>query len=446
LSRGRMTDAAKEFSASTMSVMEVSDPEDSVCIELETIGENKLELENDEDVDPEDLYSDEVDGQDEIYETEESYSVIEGLLNHRIVQKGKSTFSVFVPALALFGIFCIICYPVLVLSFKQNDNHVWNYNREQLGDIYLTKEYQLTLPQELFIPRDVGLTKVLEKINEITGLDVYNVTKYHLGVRSQYKYNPWNCTNWQDIERYEYSEYMSALYYEQYGHGYYDEYGVPLNETNDHDEDYLSDTEIRVRNWLSVQVGSNLHTSSIDIKKQVPNQDDAFAIPFRAADDQLDGSTEKLEEDIKPKKYQWSHKSKVTNVPYYPSFETCRDVMKYWPNCFPDLPEEKYDDIVERKTKSENYWWEDLRESTDARSGLKWRLTVTMEYETFAQALEGRTHPIDEPESSFRIWSTEGGHGPWDPRVVNKVNQWYERIVDEFKHNKNLQSNTDIIL
>ena len=100
--------------------------------------------------------------------------------------------------------------------------------------------------------------------------------------------------------------------------------------------------------------------------------------------------------------------------------------MKYWPDCFPDLPEEKYDMIVERKTKSENYWWEDLRESTDPRSGLKWRLTVTMEYETFAQALEGRTHPIDDtPESSLRIWSSEDGHGPWDPRIVSQVNKWY---------------------
>lgn len=56
-----------------------------------------------------------------------------------------------------------------------------------------------------------------------------------------------------------------------------------------------------------------------------------------------------------------------------------------------------------------------------------------MEYLTLAQALEGRVHPIDEPETSVRIWSTEGGHGPWNLRLVTEVNNWYQYLQDVLK-------------
>ena len=131
-------------------------------------------------------------------------------------------------------------------------------------------------------------------------------------------------------------------------------------------------------------------------------------------------------------KYKWSHKSKVTKVPYYPTFETCADVIRYWPDAFPNLRRDKYNLGVARKTKSENYWYEDLREDTDPCTGLRWRLTLTMEYETIAQAMEGRAAPIDSPEISLRIWSSENGHGPWDPRIVSRVNQWYVVLDDAF--------------
>eukprot|EP00012_Vannella_robusta_P014367 CAMPEP_0206210828 /NCGR_PEP_ID=MMETSP0166-20121206/17771_1 /ASSEMBLY_ACC=CAM_ASM_000260 /TAXON_ID=95228 /ORGANISM="Vannella robusta, Strain DIVA3 518/3/11/1/6" /LENGTH=413 /DNA_ID=CAMNT_0053632559 /DNA_START=1730 /DNA_END=2970 /DNA_ORIENTATION=+ len=412
---------AQTFTDSSLTVMELSDPEEAVCIELEPMGDNSLPMDEEElqgELSGEELS----DGLEEEYETDVTRTALHSLIGENLLDKGRTMFSIVSASLVAFGVLCIVVYPFLVMALQNNNADVWK------------------LPEDLFIPRNVGIDEVLETVYSITGLEVYAPMKHHVGVRSQYKYNPWNCTNWEDIEQYEYSEYMSAMYYEENGHGYLDEYGYPSNTTNDHDEEYLSETEIRVRNWLSVQVGSDVHTSSIDIKKQVPSQIDAFNIPFGPSEDQADTATEKLEEglffawidesqsfnqDIKPGKYQWSHKCKVKNIPYYPSFETCRDVMKYWPDCFPDLPEEKYDMIVERKTKSENYWWEDLRESTDPRSGLKWRLTVTMEYETFAQALEGRTHPIDDtPESSLRIWSSEDGHGPWDPRIVSQVNKW----------------------
>lgn len=265
--------------------MELSDTEDTgVSIELDNLGDTNIE-----EVDEPNFSSD-------IYETEESSSTIFHTLLGEHVETANHLFSLSAFSFILFVIVCITIYPALVLMMQDNNQDVWNYNREALGDIYLTKEYQLELKEDFFAPREEGVERIIREFEKISGMNMRNVTKHHVGVRSQYKFNPYLCTNWQDVERYEYSDYMSALYYEEYGHGYYDQYGRPINDTNDHDGDFLSDIELRVRNWLSVSVGSDVHTSSIDIKKQVPGETEAFLIPFRAADDQLDGSTEKLEE------------------------------------------------------------------------------------------------------------------------------------------------------
>ena len=258
------------------------DQESCEQVEIEVLEDSEVEEMNEEFVDIEVNWSPVI-------------RFLERNVGEETLHKGGKAFPVGFPLLLFLLAICIIIYPMLVIHFQYNNPGVWDYNQEELRDIYLTKEYQLILHPEIFAPRDKAVSSILKVFAETSGLEVYNTSKKHIGVRSQFKYNPWNCTNWQDIDRFEYSEYMSALYYEENGHGYYDEYGFPINAT-DHDETYVSDTELRVRNWLYVKTGGGLHTSTIDIKKQVSNMTEALNFHFRAAPDQIDGSTEKLEQ------------------------------------------------------------------------------------------------------------------------------------------------------
>lgn len=104
-----------------------------------------------------------------------------------------------------------------------------------------------------------------------------------------------------------------------------------------------------------------------------------------------------------------------------------------WPNCFPTLPEEYKSNEVHRlglgHYAEDNIWWEEYRDGTDPDTGIKWRATITMQYENFAQAVNGRVAPLDDSvEISIRTWSTESGKGPWNPRLVQISNHWYQDL------------------
>lgn len=135
--------------------------------------------------------------------------------------------------------------------------------------------------------------------------------------------------------------------------------------------------------------------------------------------------------DVHQCQYLYSKKGKIDDVPYYPIFETCGDVVALWPNSFPSLPKELYDLRILRDTLSENIWWEEYRDGTDPDTGIRWRITITMEYNTFPQALSGRISPSNV-EISIRTWSTNGGKGPWNPKLQQVVSHWYKDLYYAF--------------
>jgi len=323
-------------------------------------------------------------------------------------------------------IFIIVAYPICIVIFY--DDGSWVYTKAGLGNLQLAREQQIDCPTSLFAPRQYGLDQVWYYFQQISGIDPFaSGVKHHVGIRSQFKYNPWNCTDWEKQEQYMYSEYQSHYYKEIYDQRWqeYTDKGKFVSK-NDHD-DLLSDMELRVRNWLYVIVGDDDRTSTIDAKQHQPTQIECYNLDFTPAPDQ--SGTEKLEQDVHQCDYEFSRKAKVEDVPYYPTFETCRDVLALWPNSLPNLPEYLYDNIVERKTHSENIWFEELREGTDFDTGIKWRLTMTMEYATFSQALEGRVPPEKgSVEISLRTWSPDGGTSPWNPKLRQIVNHWYHEL------------------
>lgn len=199
--------------------------------------------------------------------------------------------------LVFVSIVGIIAYPMSLVLFFEDGS--WVYTPQGIKDIELTREQQVSVHSELFQPRYIGLAKVWNKFQKTSGLNPYDsAVDHHVGIRSEFKYNPWNCTNWQSQLAYEYSEYQSLYYdeiYDQRRHRYTTD-GVSI-PPNPHDE-INSDMDLRIRNWLYVPIGNDDRTSAADLKQHKPTEQRAYNLDFTAVESHKNASSQKLEEGI----------------------------------------------------------------------------------------------------------------------------------------------------
>lgn len=191
----------------------------------------------------------------------------------------------------------LFVYPLAIAALYSDGS--WVYSKYGIGSLELTREQQINLDSGLFKPREHGLDQFWYDFHHITGIDPENPKiKRHIGIRSEFQYNSWNCSRWDVRLVQQYSEYQSAYYEQEYGHHLHELYenGTKVPST----AHYLGnpDLEIRVRNWLYVWIGDDDRTSTVDLKRHTATEIGAYHLDFTPSAAQQNTSSEKLEQGL----------------------------------------------------------------------------------------------------------------------------------------------------
>ena len=187
------------------------------------------------------------------------------------------------------------------------------------------------------------------------------------------------------------------------------------------------DTKIRVRNYVE------LNYTTIDIKHEADiNEPGACGEPFWPAENYLNVSRQKCEEDVHP---CFNKFARATSVMFDgepdKQLTTCGDLTKIWPDAFPTINEENEGNSLKNK-KSKNYWrlqWKGI-----ANNSTNWEVTFGIEYDraiTLEEILSNSTSlPIEEGEFSMRFYTAEGKDR--DPDVQLQLQNVFYRLVIEY--------------
>ena len=220
------------------------------------------------------------------------------------------------------------------------------------------------------------------------------------------------------------NEYADGLFYISQNKG----------EENVREQIYIDKTSncghketIRIRNYLW---GFQKNKSTID-NKYVSQEglDLLHPINLFAPKKLNKTSIMKIEQDVHPcKDDKWSKELRLTDVPFQPYFNFCKEIKEYFPYLWIDFDE--FGDNTVKMRKPE-FWWQ-FSNHGFLIDGTKWKSAFTLKYSSYDDAVHGITEPLPRGEWSIRIYATDEGRGAWDYEIVDLFDHFYLDMLGEF--------------
>ena len=253
--------------------------------------------------------------------------------------------------------------------------------------------------------------------------DIKNTTEYQIDINDL---TSWNNRNselqiWLTAMN-ENSEYLNltmddANYYARV------QYTIGISGNTKCYEDW----EIRVRDYIS---GSKTGQTEVDIKGNDKTAAGAYALPFTPSTVYFSNSSQKCENDVHhcPKDDKWSRETRIM-FDFNIEFSTCEDIIKLYPDAFPNLPSNKHKNQVNKA--SDQYWWFASFNGT-LDGDTNYEVSFTLRYHDRDAALQGGT-PISGSEWSIRLYTLNGGHtNDYNPAVQADIGSMYRKLFDIF--------------
>lgn len=199
------------------------------------------------------------------------------------------------------------------------------------------------------------------------------------------------------------------------------QYSVDLSGDDSCGFDYY----IRVRDYIS---GPKSGTTTVDIKGNSSDEEEAKDLPFWPSDNFKDNSQQKCEKDFHECSSKYSRETRIT-FEEETKFNTCLDIVQLYPYAFDGMPVTKLWNPVESSSKDTWYIREytgTLNETTD------FKIAFTLKYHSDNDAVEHSTVP-SSGEWSIRLYSLESGASDiYDAEVVTEVEKAWKAMMTNF--------------
>ena len=253
--------------------------------------------------------------------------------------------------------------------------------------ILLSREYQMKLFRDQFENRELGISTFLNELSRL--LNIPEIGSYSYGnetVRYQYILDTHSC-------------------------------GKNFNP--------------RVRDYYT---GYRANTATMDVKASTDGHDG----PEKVSSDTWIPKKEftkdamiKFEWDVHPCKIKYSVEGRVY-VPFLSNFTTCRDVAKVFERIDEGTKSSKLDNELSTHDLFSGYWYEFEQHGFLSDGITEYKTAITLEYRTLDEAVYAIGVPINSPEWSIRIFSTNHGTGKWSRFAIDDINHRYFDVLDFF--------------
>jgi len=236
----------------------------------------------------------------------------------------------------------------------------------------------------------------------------YQITLDMSKIRSRTEYSQWWIKEWNKVTKYIRLEFDDLVGRDRLQHSLHG--GV-----------CGSDSMFRVRNYLIGNV-----STTIDIKSNSKIRSRACSVPFWPADNFLDISSQKCEED-----YHSDHGTKYSRETRFSfsehrEFRHCQDLAALWPWEFGNL--RPYEWMIELDQHfSEELWYDG--EIEGEVEGTKFKVALTLHYASEVDYTHER-----QPKSgewSIRVYTENGGLSDnWNQKIVDDLETGWNHLID----------------
>merc|ERR1712137_711818 len=140
---------------------------------------------------------------------------------------------------------------------------------------------------------------------------------------------------------------------------------------------------------------------------------------------------QKYEWDVHPCKIKYSLEARL-QVPFETDLKQCWELADMFPRAKQKIPEESLENYLTHNDLYTGWWYEFEQYGTLPDGITDYKTSITLEYSSKEDALDGNVTPIGTPEWSIRIWSSNHGTGQWYHPSVLDINRKYFKIVEFF--------------
>ena len=166
-------------------------------------------------------------------------------------------------------------------------------------------------------------------------------------------------------------------------------------------------------------------TATFDLKKSNKDRSTACAYPFTPVENVT--SSEKCEEDMHKCDHKYARESRIY-FDYYPTFERCKDVAKYFPDAF-HLSTSQKNSYTGTSTI---YGWYLFNYSGVLGNDTEYEISFTYRYSTEAIALS-ESKASDYAEMSIRISALNAGYSnSFNGDIKNDVQNVWHVLLDTY--------------